>query len=325
MSRVCELFTIIIPAREYCKQTDRVVKGIRRLYPEVKIILVLDKLAEVKLDALVLECSGTISKKRNMAAKIAETQFISFIDSDALCLESWLENSLLQFRKDKNIGMVAGPNIPFEGESFQQRLSYQSNKSFLISGRNSFEKSGGFSGNVNRAPSCNMHIRAELFKQLGGMNELLETAEDLEFCYRLINSGKKIFFDDTVRVFHRNRKLKGFLLQRFTWGYTLFCYARLVSARDSWVLFIPFCSILVGLFLLLLGSVNIIYGYILISLILLLLTIVIIEALRIEKKYPDRLFLILFIFFGCLIPGVGTLISLFNINLKIKKIYNNRD
>ena len=53
----------------------------------------------------------TIAAKRNLAADLATTTFLAFIDSDAYPENDWLLNSLEIFEADSRIAAVCGPNL----------------------------------------------------------------------------------------------------------------------------------------------------------------------------------------------------------------------
>jgi GT2 family glycosyltransferase len=53
---------------------------------------------------------------------------------------------------------------------------------------------------------------------LGGMKEELFTGEDVDFCIRLRKSKLLIAYDPNVCVFHKNRDIWNFILQRLTYG-----------------------------------------------------------------------------------------------------------
>lgn len=69
------------------------------------------------------------------------------------------------------------------------------------------------------APSSNMGIRRAAFDQLGGFDEALARAEDVDLCWRLQGAGMKLGYEPAARVAYRHRtRVLGTLKQAYEFG-----------------------------------------------------------------------------------------------------------
>ncbi|MFM7068470.1 MAG: glycosyltransferase family 2 protein, partial [Actinomycetes bacterium] len=140
-------------------------------------------------------------------------------DSDAYPAPGWLQRAAQLLDEDHRRGAVGGPNVSPPEESRSERLVGRAHRSFLVDGWWTFRKvPGSAARDVDNLPSCNLVVRRSVYESLGGMNEQLFTGEDVDFCTRLINSGWRMRFDPSVLVFHKNRSMRAFVVQRFTFG-----------------------------------------------------------------------------------------------------------
>ena len=85
--------SILIPSKIIDDNLRYCIKQIRKFYKNIKIILVLDKPSESKMDKniqIAISGNETIGFKRNLGLKYVITKFVSFIDSDAYPNKNWL-------------------------------------------------------------------------------------------------------------------------------------------------------------------------------------------------------------------------------------------
>ena len=154
------------------------------------------------------------------------------------------------------------------------------------------------------------------------MNSSLITGEDWDFGDKLRKNGKKILYSPSVRIFHKSRNLKNFFKQRLVYGEGVI---DLIKIKKN-----PFylLSLIFLFFLIFLLSFPTVFFYplwekIYTNTLILYLTIVFFESIRLSKK--PLLFLGTFfaILIGNITPGIGTLIKVLGLNLNSKKIYKN--
>ena len=126
--------SIIIPTVKWEPFTEQCVTACANLFPESKIILVLDDetLLNVSIQNLTVLYvqRGTISGKRNTAVRKSTTEFVAFIDSDAFPHNDWLSSALETLKADKHVGMVGGPNISPLAQEEERNLVGMATKSW---------------------------------------------------------------------------------------------------------------------------------------------------------------------------------------------------
>ena len=314
-------FTVIIPSKTLCDLTKRCISKTQQLYPDIRIIVLLDVPTTLEIEAEVIAIPDlSIGEKRNYGVNLTQTPYIAFIDSDATPIQGWLENSLALLEQE-HIGIVTGPNLPFPDENTEQRLVHRANLSFLVSGSTCYEKEDTFDGFTFKASSCNLLISKALYQRSGGMNPELKASEDLDLSRKVLRAGKSIYFSRGVKIFHRNRTLKGFLQQRITYG---FSDAHFVRSEPSYFLtLLPFCfqflicsGLLLGLFFA--------WVFILtITVLALYIIAILFESFRVGEGFKEKMKVIPYVFIGNFSPGLGTWYYLLRPHYNIYNIYEN--
>jgi len=335
--------TVIIPAIVFNAYLNKCIETIFSISNHIKIILICDnvsnKLQELKfkyknLKIIVPHLNINISQKRNLGAKNTETKYIAFIDSDAYPEKNWIKNSLKVLENNKNIYIVGGPNISPLSQNFQKGIIGEVQKSFLITGKWSFQKRISKSRYCRNLYSCNMIMIKDFYLNNDGMNESLNTGEDYDFCNKINDNNKRVFFNKSSIVYHYDRNFINFIIQKIIRGYTIvdqikkktslfkenlfnFFLYQLLPLYFLIFIFISFFILKDIFFSAFFFKINIITLYI-------FYFITSIYSLRhIEKKnikyFPIIIF---FTILGNIFIGLGSLLSIFNIN-KIYKIYKN--
>jgi GT2 family glycosyltransferase len=220
--------TIIIPTIDTSAYLLQCVLNIKKISNSIKIIIISDKkitddklLKNKFLKTIQFKKKITISKKRNIGVKKAKTKFIGFIDSDAYPHKNWIKNSIKILNKNKNIFLVGGPNVSPQNQSFFKNLISDVQKSFLISGKWSFQKRLSSSRFTENLYSCNMIMKKKYFLLVDGMDENLIAGEDFDFCQRIRKLNKQVFFNKHSIVYHHDRNLKNFITQKIIRGFTI--------------------------------------------------------------------------------------------------------
>jgi len=322
-------FNIIIPSITTDLRLIRCLEGIQKLnYKNFFVTLVLDdnknifRLKKFKFKTKILISKKTnMSKKRNLAAKKFNSKFLAFIDSDACPSRNWLTNAIKKI-KSKKIEIVGGPNIPFKNESFWQKLSYYCKRSFFVTAHYNFVNYKSRSRYCEFLHSSNFIISKKVYNLVRGMDEKLYIGEDHDFFYRLNERFKnlKVYFDKNVFVYHEDRELKFFLLQRFCYGLNVLTAKNTIIKRI--LALIPF-FLISSIFILLFSFFKL--SLIPFSLFLILFSLVIfLEIKKYIKKLQTILLTIPCIFLSNLFYGLGTLVYFFGFRKIIeKRIYRN--
>jgi mycofactocin glycosyltransferase len=219
------MVSVIIPVRNREKDLARCLRSLSNLrYPAryFEIIVVDDAssdgslrvAAQFPVKTLAVRIRRQAAACRNLAARQARGEILAFIDSDCVADPSWLHELLPAFR-DPDVGAVGGM---VEAYAEEKRLDcYEKVKSSLrVSNwhKRSSEQERHF-----YVPSCNLLIRRELFRDLGGFREDLHVGEDVDLCWRLQKHGKVVEYRPVGKVYHRHRNhLWPFFRRRFQYG-----------------------------------------------------------------------------------------------------------
>lgn len=321
-------FSIIIPAIRFDKLTQKCVAECLAKYPGAHIQLLLDsgEGAEPIDDRVQVSITGdiTIAAKRNLAARQTNAQFLAFIDSDAYPDDGWLEAASKFLSANEQIVAMGGPNLlPPETSDWSEVAVGCALKSYMMSKESVLRKSLRPEKFVNDLPSCNLIVRTSVYLKLGGMNESLFTGEDVDFCAKLAKEKYRIFYTPECRVFHKNRKLRQFFLQRLTYGASVPELVGLNPFTANSVIFsLPFLTLM---FLLSfpLGWVFPLWMNLYLFGLTAYCLIVLFEAIRCANSLRQLGWVVWAIVLGNLTPGLGTLLQLVGLMPNRKNIYRN--
>ncbi len=318
--------TVVIPAIRVEPLLEKCIREVSRICPEAEIIAVLDdeaEVAKISSQAKVLVTGAiTIAAKRNFGASHSTSEYLAFIDSDAYPEEEWLHRAIDILSKDRRIGAVGGPNISPPVETSSERFVGCALKSVLVTGLGNFRKTISPRRIVKDLPSCNLVVRRAEFLSIGGMNEMLFTGEDIDYCRRMVRSGRKIVYDPAVLVYHKNRNLKAFAGQRLTFGSGVFSLLREGISIPSLMLLFP------AFFVLFLLSAPLIAIYprwmwVYLSVLFIYINLVFFESIRQVDSIRDIPGVLLAILIGNLLPGVGTIATSLRLLPDLRKLYRN--
>jgi glycosyltransferase involved in cell wall biosynthesis len=176
----------------------------------------------------------SISSLRNRAAKVAQGEYLAFVDSDVEVAPQWLKAGLAAFREREIVAVGCIPGVPSGANWVQQSWDLHQ------TGRQCNSRLTP----VSWLSSMNLIVRREDFLAVSGFAEQLQTAEDVDLCYRLGRRGTLLYHPGMqavhwgeardLRVFWRKEvwrgmgNLKGVLSHGFRWdelpslGYPLY-------------------------------------------------------------------------------------------------------
>jgi len=152
---------------------------------------------------------------RNLGMSKAEGDYLVFIDSDCTVPTDYVSN-LLQNIEKYGFDAFGGPDsYRKDFPPFLKAVNYS---------MTSFIGTGGTRGSTGKSVakyyprSFNMGIKKEVFKQIGGMNEMRH-GQDMDFSNRIYKAGFKVRFLPDVLVYHKRRTSpRRFFKQIFNWG-----------------------------------------------------------------------------------------------------------
>ena len=200
--------TVVIPVRDNRPGLHRLVALLRGL----RVIVVDDgsslpiesaDFADVHSDITVLRHpqSRGPAAARNTGLAACSTDFVSFLDSDVVPRRGWLE-ALLGHFCDPTVALVA-PRIVGLAHSDRRLARYEAMHSSLDLGRR--EAPIVPYGTVSYVPSAAIICRRSLLAEVGGFDETLHSGEDVDLCWRLIESGARLRYEPIALVAHDHR------------------------------------------------------------------------------------------------------------------------
>lgn len=120
-----------------------------------------------------------VSALRNRGAAAAQGKYLAFVDADVEITPCWLRHGLVVLEDKQVVANGCFPGIPQDATWVQRTWDIH---------QRGYSKCGNLIS-VPWLPSMNLIVRRDAFLAVGGFNEALETAEDVDLCYRLGKLG----------------------------------------------------------------------------------------------------------------------------------------
>jgi mycofactocin system glycosyltransferase len=230
LERIAELkdypfVSIIVPVRDQTSDLADCLASLGELdYPEERreTIVVDDGskkdvsriLTSDKFRIIRLEKSRGPAAARNAGAGKAGGDILAFLDADCVAGERWLRETVTFFNAG-GIGAVGGRVEGYHNKCFLDR--YEAAFSSLNMGNRLILE--GKSNATFYVPTANMLARRDVFQSLGGFREDMRTGEDVDFCWRLRDSGRALLYTPFGAVAHKHRRrLDRMLTRRAQYG-----------------------------------------------------------------------------------------------------------
>ncbi|RMH08937.1 MAG: glycosyltransferase [Nitrospirae bacterium] len=180
--------SFVVPVFNDQANIGRCLQSIRRQEMPWKIaeLIVLDNgstdgthavLSEMEIAFQVIE-RVHVSALRNHGARMAQGELLAFVDSDVELLPGWIEACLSAFRDPTVVAAGCFPRVPPQATWVQRTWDLHQRR-----------RQPKQPESVAWLPSMNLVVRRDAFWAVGGFNEQLETAEDVDLCYRLSTMG----------------------------------------------------------------------------------------------------------------------------------------
>jgi mycofactocin system glycosyltransferase len=196
--------TVVIPAKDNPAGLLRLLQALE----SVQVIVVDDGSATPfvapetgRVTVLRHETSRGPAAARNTGMQAAATPFVAFLDSDVVPRIGWLEAILGHFT-DPAVALVAPRIVALDPDS-APLARYEHARSSLDLGRREAAVVAG--SPVSYVPSAAMVVRRDVLDELGGFDETMHVAEDVDLCWRLQQSGWRLRYEPVARVAHDHR------------------------------------------------------------------------------------------------------------------------
>lgn len=214
--------TVVIPVRDNAFGLYRLVMSMRAMR-----VVIVDDGSQTPVSASDFEgarCDVEVVRHgrskgpaaaRNTGLTLCTTDFVAFLDSDVVPQRGWLE-ALLGHFCDPAVALVA-PRIVGLGHSDQLVARYEAVRSSLDLGER--EAPVVPYGPVSYVPSAAVICRRSVLLELGGFDETLPSGEDVDLCWRLIESGSRLRYEPIALVAHEHRtKMRDWLGRKAFYG-----------------------------------------------------------------------------------------------------------
>ncbi len=200
--------TVVIPVRDNLAGVHRLVMALRGL----RVVIVDDGSATplhpdafagapCAIEILRHDRSLGPAAARNSGLERCSTEFVAFLDSDVVPRRGWLE-ALLGHFCDPAVALVAPRIVALHvGDTAVGR--YETVRSSLDLGAR--EAPVVPYGPVAYVPSAAMVVRRSALLDVGGFDPTLRSGEDVDLCWRLVESGSRLRYEPVALVAHDHR------------------------------------------------------------------------------------------------------------------------
>ncbi len=179
---------------------------------------------------------------RNIGAKKASGNIFVFLDADVVVTPEWGSNVKTAFDIVQNDNVITGSTV-----------STPSDAPWLI--RAWF--AGLDTKRRNYINGAHIIVSRNVFEELDGFDELLETGEDTDFSYRASEAGKAVHLDQALKVIHYGYPdtLKKFFKRERWHGRGNFTTFKSMKTKTSIFVLTLFLMFMLGISLLFVGNI----------------------------------------------------------------------
>jgi glycosyltransferase involved in cell wall biosynthesis len=147
------------------------------------------------------------AEKRNIGIQQAGGSIVAFLDDDTFPVDNWLKQAVVYFSDDA-IAAVGGPASTPANDPWLAMLGGRVYENPFVSGNYRYRYEPGRVKEVDDYPSCNLFVRTEVLRKIGGFRADFWPGEDTYLCLEIVqNLHRKIIYDPRVQVYHHRRKL----------------------------------------------------------------------------------------------------------------------
>jgi len=154
----------------------------------------------------VIEARLNAPQAYNLVLGKTQSEIIGLIDGDAIANKDWLK--------------ILVPHLEFENVAGAGGIMLTANPENRIPKCIGYELEYRFRRMpkyVSRLPTANLLLKRRLIESF---DEKLSTGYDADICYRLVNKGYKIVYDEHAEVYHFHRDgFRNFSKQQYYWSF----------------------------------------------------------------------------------------------------------
>ena len=168
---------------------------------------------------IIEDLGGTIGHSRNIGVKMAQGNYVAFIDSDCIADKQWLRKLFKSIQDaDESVVAVGGPNLAPEDDSVIGKVISYMQKTFLGSGGSPQSYGINKPKPVYSLANCNVIYKREILLNHPYDNSL-NIGEDCDLNFRLGQHGYKLVYIPDAIVWHyRPSSIRAFTRKMFIYG-----------------------------------------------------------------------------------------------------------
>ena len=163
-----------------------------------------------------------LAATRNAGLEASSGEIVAYMDADAECHPEWPYHLALSL-EDPAAAATGGPNLPFADAGLVERAvaAAPGGPVHVLVGDDRAE----------HVPGCNLAVRRAALEAIGGFHPpFVAAGDDVDVCWRLLDSGHQIAFAPAAQVRHHARpQVRSYLRQQRTYG----AAERMVGGRHA--------------------------------------------------------------------------------------------
>jgi GT2 family glycosyltransferase len=157
---------------------------------------------------LIKTVNQNLATSRNVGLLHCTGDIIGMTDDDAEVFPDWVTQMKRAHCEHPDAGAVGGPVLGTNMDSLVGK----------VADAITFPSWDGARA-VRTLPGVNISYKRALLEQIGFQDETLFRGEDVDYNWRVLQLGYKIYFDPVIKVYHYHRPtMKGFLNQHYMYG-----------------------------------------------------------------------------------------------------------